>query len=118
VSVTTRQAILTVSRQLLEAVLPSGMVIECYADKVGALDYGTLERPLLLPTDARVTGVCVSGECFRRDQVLIRVACSAFHEVELSEILPERPPDGTCMQYQLPLPSKDEPKPVNFREFL
>lgn len=74
-----RAAVMRCSRELVEALLPPGKVIDCVADKVGPVDYDWLRRALLLPDDCRITGVSASL-FFDWDQVAIRVESEAFVE--------------------------------------
>lgn len=82
-----RQAVMYVSRSLLESLLPEGKTIDCVADKLGA-EYAWLAEAMKLPANVRITGVSMALR-FVYDQVAIRVECSDFVETLPSNCLPE-----------------------------
>lgn len=111
-----RQAIMRVSRELLDDMLRNAddatvaanpsRVLDSVDGKCGAVDYGWLERVLHLPSNAKITGVSTHMD-FIRDLVAVRVDCPDFVETHPSEILPTVEPyysnkcDGDCTKREV-----------------
>ncbi len=74
-----RGGVMYCSREIIESILPKGKTLECYADKVGAVDYSDLKAGLLLPDGATVTGVSIALR-FHHDQVAVRIESPDFVE--------------------------------------
>lgn len=84
---TTRQAVMNVSRELMEHMLPPGKVIECVADKLG-VQYEWLVEAMQLPAGSRITGVSIAVRFFH-DEVAIRIEHPDFIETAEARTLPE-----------------------------
>lgn len=84
----TRQAILRVSRVLLESLLPKGKVIDTVSDKVGEVDYSWLKDCMNLPSNCKITGV-TTYLYFIYDEIGIRIECEDFVKTSEGCVLPE-----------------------------
>lgn len=97
-----RAGVMRCTRELVEDILrPHGVVIDCFADKVGSVNFIPLHKALLLPADAAITGVS-AALFFDRDEIAIRIESPSFVATE----------PGNCFPCVMAEYSRDDNGPV------